>query len=460
MESKSRNYHGLPHLVGYLALLALLLAACPAPSLPAASPMPAPAVVMEAKNHTPVILRVEERQATKEGKLIYYRDVYYSDAAGDAVFVKAELISGKLKGDQKVNGGSIETPADEQKHEAMVPATWVCHQQETFVLKVRIVDRAGNTSEPSLLTFPCPAPQLNTKPFLNTGLLMGFGLVLVLLVGFWLLFRQHPGERLPALRSTLLLFCLLFPLKFMLLILHEGGHALYNLVRGALIILYVHPFAFDGFSRPTIDNSIWTHVLGLAVATPAALLISLPFWKRRSLANLPLAMLFPWVVAADGLYCMLLQGDSRNLVQVTGLPGSIFIALGVLAVVSGYFLLFSLFPLLGLSPQDRKSLFVVPAAIFLWGFLSMIVAHLVVPGSPIDAEYSLAREILSGANSFFIGTIFWALLGVLYVTLFRRVYPKLPAGLRMETVSLTWKDLRIPGLLAAISVILGLIVIA
>jgi len=39
------------------------------------------------------------------------------------------------------------------------------------------------------------------------------------------------------------------------------------------------------------------------------------------------------------------------------------------------------------------------------------------------------------------------------------VYPKLPAWLRTEAIHLTWKDLRLPALLAAVSVILGLIII-
>ncbi len=47
----------------------------------------------------------------------------------------------------------------------------------------------------------------------------------------------------------------------------------------------------------------------------------------------------------------------------------------------------------------------------------------------------------------------------LYVTLCRRVYPRLPAWLRTETVALTWKDLRLPALLAVICVILGILII-
>lgn len=50
-------------------------------------------------------------------------------------------------------------------------------------------------------------------------------------------------------------------------------------------------------------------------------------------------------------------------------------------------------------------------------------------------------------------------LAVIYVTLYLWVYTKLPAGLRTETISLTWKDLRIPGFLAVICVLLGSIII-
>lgn len=55
--------------------------------------------------------------------------------------------------------------------------------------------------------------------------------------------------------------------------------------------------------------------------------------------------------------------------------------------------------------------------------------------------------------------VIWTLLAVLYVTLWPRVHPRLPAWLRTETVSLTWKHLRLPGLLAAISVAMGIIII-
>jgi hypothetical protein len=298
-----------------------------------------------------------------------------------------------------------------------------------------------------------------TIPFPTTGLIMGLILGSSLLVGFWLLFRNRPAERLPVLQSTLLLTCLLFLLRFMGLILHEGGHALYLLVRGAGITLYVHPFALAGYARPMIDFSVWTHVSGTAVALPASLLISLPFWKRRSLSTLPFLMLFPWVAFNDGMYMLQRQGDYHILMQVTGLPGIVFIGLGALIAGVGLVLLFSLLPLLGLSPRDRKSLLVLPTAMLLWAFSSMLVAHLIVPSSPFAIKYSLVREIVSGTDPYYVNAITGVLLAVLYLTLYRWVRPRLPAGLRMESISLTWSDLRLPALLFVISVILGLAVI-
>ncbi len=87
------------------------------------------------------------------------------------------------------------------------------------------------------------------------------------------------------------------------------------------------------------------------------------------------------------------------------------------------------------------------------------MAHIFVPGSPIDLEYFVGGEILHSANSFIFQVSFGFVLAVLYVTLFRKLYPRLPAWLRSETVSLTWKDLRLPAILWAVSLIIGLIIV-
>jgi hypothetical protein len=172
-------------------------------------------------------------------------------------------------------------------------------------------------------------------------------------------------------------------------------------------------------------------------------------------------MLFPVLAIYNGLNVLGVGGaDFRNPVQYNGLSPIPFQILGTLIVVAGIVLLLSLFPLLGLHPKDKKALFVVPAAMFLVCVLSFPVAVIFVPGSPIDREYFLGQEIVSVASLLLVmQTVIWTLFAVLYVTLWHRAYPRLPAWLRAETVALTWKDLRLPALLAAVSVILGLIII-
>jgi hypothetical protein len=286
-------------------------------------------------------------------------------------------------------------------------------------------------------------------------------IALLLLLGFWLLFRKRPAERLPALRSMVLMFLLFMLLTFLHLVLHEGGHSLYTIWHGVPVTLYVHPFFFAGYSRPFIDTSIWEDIPGSATAIPVALLISLLFWKRRSLALLPLVMLFPWTALNDGLNITgTMGGDFVNVVQKSGLPAAPFVISGALIFCIGLVSLFSLLPLAGLNPRDNGTLFVIPAAMFLISVLSFLVAHLFVPGSPIDREYSLGQEILLTADfSVLLYPIVGLLLAVLYVTLFRRLYPRMPAWLRTESIDLTWNDLRLPGILWAVSLVLGLIIV-
>lgn len=132
-------------------LSVLLLTACSSPTRASQ-----PAGQTDATDHAPVILRVEERQKTKGGKLTYYKDVYYSDSVGDAEIVKFSLLSGKLlAGENLPESNAITDWADKQRHEAVLNFHWVCNSQQTFVLEVQVVDQAGNSSEPLTLTFPC-----------------------------------------------------------------------------------------------------------------------------------------------------------------------------------------------------------------------------------------------------------------------------------------------------------------
>ena len=142
--------HTFQHMLSVI-ILALLVTACSSPTRASQT-----AGQTDATDHPPVILRVEEGQETKDGKLTYYRDVYYSDAAGDAEIVKFSLLSGKLlAGETLPESNAITDSADLQRHEAVLNFHWVCNSQQTLVLEVQVVDQAGNLSEPLNLTFPC-----------------------------------------------------------------------------------------------------------------------------------------------------------------------------------------------------------------------------------------------------------------------------------------------------------------
>jgi hypothetical protein len=248
--------------------------------------------------------------------------------------------------------------------------------------------------------------------------------------------------------------------------LHEGGHALLNLVHGVPVhFLYAHPFSFVGYVRPMVDfNNIWQHALGAVVGILVPLFIFIIFWKRRSFYTLPFLMLFPWTAIFHGIGGVLdmlgHSGDINNLMQITGWPAAPFYIFNILLAMVGIFFFVSLFPLLGLAPEDRKSLLVLPAGLFLYSAPGLAVARYFVPGSPIDVRYHLAHEIIVSAyyRPYFMGLV-GVLLAVICVTIYRRVYKGLPAGLRTERASLSWRDLWYPGSLFTISVILGILII-
>lgn len=471
MATQMVDTHGRPckpgfspffYLLAIGCILSALLVAC---SSPASGPAVQPQVVGDAQagGHTPVILRVVERQEVSDGYLWFHQDIYFTDVDGDAAVMTHRMISTSLAYSPNFTDDPIEASADEQQVEALFTLSIPCWQKLELAFENRIQDRAGNLSEPVLFSMSCTAPQpLDTTPLLISGLGMALAIAFILLLGFWLLFRKRLADSIPALRSMIFIFFLFMLLKFFQVVLHEGGHALLLLWRGVPITLYVHPFIFNGYARPIIagETGLWKDILGSATAIPVGLIISLQFWKRRSPTLLLWVMLFPYIALMDGYNIMGIQGDFWNLAQSTGLPAALFLILGVLIFCIGLISLFSLFPLAGLDPCDLKTLFVLPAAMFMISVLSFLVAHLFVPGSPINLEYFLGQEILLSANySSVIFLIFGLFLAVLYVTLFRKLYPRLPAWLRSKPVDLTWEDLRLPGILWAVSVVIGLIIV-
>jgi hypothetical protein len=266
-----------------------------------------------------------------------------------------------------------------------------------------------------------------------------------------------------ALRTFLLFFCVLLSMNFWFLLFHEGGHALADFSEGNVTkLLYVHPFTFAGCARPIFRDIVLNHAAGPVMGVLVPLLISTPLWKRRSTALLPLVTLFPWAAICTGgsVSNIAWTGDYHQIIRLTGLPEAAIVIPGLVMLVIGIFFFLSLLPLLGLSPKDWRVLLVLPAAVIPWIGASILVAHLVVPGSPIDTIYYEGTLVIWSATANGLGFLLDATgLAVIYLTLYRLIYPRLPSWLKSETVLLTWKDLRIPALSAAACVIVGLILI-
>jgi hypothetical protein len=266
-----------------------------------------------------------------------------------------------------------------------------------------------------------------------------------------------------ALKSVLLLFLIFFPLEFLHVVAHEGGHALINLIhRVQHTVIFVHPFSFSGYSRPIADYP-WFHAFGPIVGVLLPLLIFIPLWKHRSVANLFLVMLFPWSTfwEAFNIFAILMRnGDWYNIIRLTSLPEGFFMAVGVVMLIVGGFFILLLFPLLGLKPEDRNSLWVVPAGMLLWALVGFGIAHWLLPGSSVLVRYNLVIDTIQTANFWLpLMTAIGIVLALAYVTLYRGLYRKLPAGLRTEAKELAWRDLRWPAAWSAVSIVIGLIVI-
>ncbi len=274
--------------------------------------------------------------------------------------------------------------------------------------------------------------------------------------------KSKTGQELfSSLRSIILFFLLLFPLTFMELLLHEGGHALACMIQGETIgLFYVHPFSMDGYVR-TLGSSHYAlneaggHLLALTVSC----LILIVFWKRRSVANLPFVTLFPWVALRAGMGMISLAkntGDFYNLINVTGWPTWPFYVLCSILLVLGILFFVSFFPLLGLTPRSKRTLFVIPAGILLWSMVGIAAANLFIPGSRADVQFHLGDNLISSVKfAPYMGLIFGVFVALVYLTLYRVMERRLPSCLRVEKKNLTWRDLLIPGIICVISIAAG-----
>jgi hypothetical protein len=277
--------------------------------------------------------------------------------------------------------------------------------------------------------------------------------------------QKKPGRFTPALRSTFLVFLTFFPLTFLFLSAHEGGHALVNVIyKIPQTFLYVHPFGFAGYSLPVFDqDNLWLHLGGPAMGLLLPLIPFLLLWRRRNFATLLPVLLFPWALFWQGLSFLdtwFKTGDLYQVSRLTGVPAGLFMFLALLLCAAGCLLLLSLLPLFGLAPDDRNTLWALPAGMGLYGLAGVGAAWWLVPGSSVDLRYQLSFQILQTVRflPFLMGGLGLA-LAACYVTLYRALQPKLPPGLRTGTRPVAWRDLIRPALWAAVSIALGILII-
>ena len=141
--------------------------------------------------------------------------------------------------------------------------------------------------------------------------------------------------------------------------LHELGHAIVGLIKGYTIESFVvHPFLMSHVILDPPTASIEGGIAGVALSLSVSSLIGILFWKRRSISNLPLQMLFPTALIMSGIEFTINMiepsSDINGVMQFTGLPAILFYVIGIVLLSLGIFFYNSLFPLLGLVPEDRK----------------------------------------------------------------------------------------------------------
>lgn len=263
-------------------------------------------------------------------------------------------------------------------------------------------------------------------------------------------------------RAAVLLALTFFPLSFLHVILHEGGHALVAWIYGiANVQIFVHPFAFSGYSRPIFDcSNILFHLAGFISAVIIPLIIFL-FRKRfHTPATFFLVMLLPWSIFWEGLNmasALLGTGDFYNVSQLIGVSVLPFALIGFIMIMVGIVLIDSYLPLTGLLPANLHSLWALPVSFILWVLPSVAVARLWIPASDFALRYQLVGEITDVATMWlFIMFIVALLLAAVYITLFRFIARKVPRFDQRAKV-ITRQDLAWPILWCLISIVLGLI---
>lgn len=264
--------------------------------------------------------------------------------------------------------------------------------------------------------------------------------------------------------QSLLLLFFAYAIAFILYFaIHESGHALVGLAKGYTIERFVvHPFftSYVLLKPPTV--TLEGALAGTVMALSVSFVLWILLWNRRSISSLPFQMIIPITLVMQGIEATVGMtnptSDMSWVLYFTGLPAILFYVFGFILLGLGVFIFLSLFPLLGLVPEDKKSLFVIPAGISLYSGLVVLFAYFFEPVSHEQAlNVPLGYAITRAYTYLIIGVLLGVVLTVVYVTLYRRYVRRLPRTLQTEKVTLAWRDIRIPGVLAAVFVVLLLL---
>jgi hypothetical protein len=273
---------------------------------------------------------------------------------------------------------------------------------------------------------------------------------------------KTPSSISSAWKSAILLALTYFPLSFLHILLHEGGHALVAWAYGtAGIRIFVHPFAFSGYSRPIFDaGNILFHAAGPLSALAIPLVVFLFTRRFRSAAGLFLTMLLPWCLFWEGLNMasvLMGAGDFYNLSVLTGLPVALFAALGFLLILAGILMIGACLPSTGLRPDSNHAFWAIPASFVLWVLPGNLIARFLVPHARFAVEYQLAEEIAAVAGLWlFVMAAAGLLIAGAYATLFRRIARRHPERESLQAADVPWRALFRPAVWCAASIVFGI----
>jgi hypothetical protein len=252
-------------------------------------------------------------------------------------------------------------------------------------------------------------------------------------------------------QPILLLLFSYFSAYYLQLVIHELGHGIVGMIKGyAFVGIFANPFLGAHAEiipgTASLEGAISGEVFLLLVSSIIAIMLR----KRQSSSNLPLLMIFPTALIFQGIENTIALADPMSdfnyVMNITGLSVAVFYAIGIIFICLGILVFTSLFPLLGLGLEDRRSFIVVPFGLSLYNVLVVIFAYVFAPAS-----------IARGYMFLVIGASLGVILAVVYTTLYPRFYHWLLPYLHTERANLAWKDLRMPGILFAVLMVLGLL---